>query len=196
MNRKLVRFALLGILVVIVISACTDVVTRDEVRDFNDQIVGATSRCGSRYDEFSRYMDIYRSGEEVSVAAMESERDELLVALADSAAKLGKIEPPDDELCREFYGNSVAYIDKLREIVDKYKEPIAYISAHNPAKEGDFKAAGEPLKALRNAEGKLLAKTMTTQKRLLEKYRWEINPPTQRRRMNIQQNSKEFPIFK
>ncbi|MCP4378484.1 MAG: hypothetical protein GY794_20205 [bacterium] len=180
MNRKLVRFALLGILVVIVIFACRDVVTRDEVRDFNDQIVSVTSLPGSKYDEFSRYIDIYRSGQDVSVAAMESERDELLEALAACCAELKKIEAPDDELCRDFYRKSVAYIDKLRKIVDKYEVVIAYISAHNPAKEGDFKAATEPLKALRNAEGKLLAETMTSQKRLLEKYRWEINQPTTR----------------
>ena len=169
MNRTIVRFALLGIFIVIVFAATMHIVTDDERLGFNDKVVVAISRPNSKYEKFTRYIDIYRGGEEVSVAAMEFERDELAAIVSRGAKDLAEIEPPDDELCRAFYRNSVAYIDNLREIVGKYKEVIAYMSRHNPGGKSDFAAAVKPLKELRDAEGKLLAATMTSQKQLLEK---------------------------
>ena len=169
MNRTIVRCALLGIFIVIVVAYTVHIVTDDDRLDFNDKVVVAISLPNSKYEVFTRYIEIYRGGEEVSVAAMEFERDELAAIVRQGAESLSEIEAPDDELCREFYRNSVAYIDNLQEIVVKYKEVIAYISEHNPGEKGDFAAAVKPLKELRNAEGKLLAAIMTSQKRLLEK---------------------------
>jgi len=169
MNRTIVRFALLGIFIVIVVASSVHIVTDDDILAFNDEVVKVIAPPNSKYEEFTRYIEFYRSGEEVSVAAMEFERDALSAIVDQGAKSLAEIEAPDDELCVELYRNSVAYIGNLQEIVGKYTEVIAYISQHNPGEKGDFAAATKPLKELRNTEGKLLAATMRSHKQLLEK---------------------------
>ena len=146
----------------------------DEVREFNDTLVDMVSQADSRFKPFMEHLRRYSEGQEVTVELAAKARDELEKSIRGDRDLLKRIEMPDDELCREFHGGCVEYVENSLQLVEKYKEVIDYMSEHNPGAEADVDAVDALIADLIDKDEKLFDVVAQRQKRLAEKFGFEL----------------------
>lgn len=174
MNRIGIRIAIIAVIVVGAAGYKLFFVDSDEVRNFNDELVGLIQRSDERFTIFTKHVKEYCQGKKVDLTAMRAQREILAGNIRSDLNKLKKTAVPDDELCKEFHGSCTAYVDNSLNIAEKYEEVIAYISQHNPGKEGDFAVVEEPLAELLQKDEQMFDATAAIQLRMAKKFDFKV----------------------
>jgi len=174
MGRAGIRIAIAVLVVAGVAGYKLFIVDSDEVLNFNDSLVKLLDRSDARFQKLSAYLDQYGNGKKVNIEAMRVQRKELVARVNYDLQKLRKTKAPDDQLCKDFHRNCMAYVNNLLDSADKYEEVIAYMSEHNPGKEADFAMTIELLQPLIEKDQEVRAATIAAQKRLVKKFGLKI----------------------
>jgi hypothetical protein len=174
MDRLPIRLVIIGVVVLGVLGYRFFFVDSDEVRGFNDAMVDMVTASDAKFTPFTEYLDQYYEGTQVDVQAMTAARDGLEQGMAADRNKLQGYTVPDDELCKEFHGVCLSYVDNSWQISQKYKEVIDYISQHNPGTDDDFAAVEGMLEELLAKDGTLFQQAGACQQRMADKFDFEV----------------------
>lgn len=128
------KVRLIGVVIGLVIFGISKLffVDSGEVGAFNDKLVDLTTHSESQYASYANFQAQYIEGQTVNIQGMRAVRDQLESAIRGDLKSINEMHVPDDELCKGLHNSALEYFQNSLAIVEKYKEQIDYIAAHNP----------------------------------------------------------------
>jgi hypothetical protein len=174
MDKLPIRLVIIGVVVLGVSGYRFFFVDSDEVRGFNDALVDMVSASDAKFQPFTQHLDQYYEGTQVDVQAMTQARDGLEQSVAADRNALQGYEVPDDELCKEFHGVCLSYVENSWQISQKYKDAIDYISQHNPGTKDDFAVIDTMLEELLTRDNSIFDQAAACQGRMADKFDFDV----------------------
>lgn len=175
MKRMILIFVCIagGIIMMLSNKADRIVAEKNKILTFNNSVTRISSHAFDERFKFTRYFEMYRKGQEISIGAMELSRDELEETIGADVKRIEEIDLPDDDTCRVFHRDSLANLANLLDIVAKYKTAIAYVAEHNPGSKSDFAALQNMFKDLHVIETELQDAVQASQKKMMDNFKIE-----------------------
>ncbi len=168
------RVAIFAVIIVGFIGYRFFFVDDTEVMGFNDALVDVVGSSDSHFKPVTRHYDQYFEGKEIDIPAMTRAQEALEKNISADLEKLKSMAVPNDDLCKEFHGVCLSYVENSWQIAQKYKEVIDFISKNNPGTEANFEEAFGILNELIVKDGQLFNKSINCQKRMADKFDFEI----------------------
>ncbi len=149
-------------------------VDSDEVINFNNTLVELSEKSDEKYKPFNEMFAAYYDEKEIDIKKLSDLRDTLESELSNDLQSIKDLQVPDDELCKDFHKEFVAYHKNSVEIARKYTEVLAYAAKHNPPAEKDVEAVDKILKGPQEIEDLILKNIEELQERMAKKFDLEI----------------------
>ena len=163
----------LGVLVVGGIASYFSV-SGSKVAGWNDKVVASYNRFGLSWQRFQRSFAPYLKGQKVDEEGLESSFKQYERNLGQAAAALRQETPPDDDLCRQFHGDVVAYAGLQEEQLKEVRKILDQMKAANPGSPEDIDKVTEAFNALGRKESALQDAIQARQKKMADKFKLKI----------------------